>query len=184
MLRPGLRSLGRRLTLGGSFDDVDQELIALAWERIRTYRIDRRPSAIAANILLDVRKHYVRSVVHPDCRMVSLDELSPDRWPSAPSAEHESLDAYEPSLRRVPARLRAAVTEGTITPVSASVVWRTRIQQDDDDDEQVAGDLGVNVRTLQRRRQRAERELGRVASIERPAPNPRAGCRPIPRAAA
>jgi hypothetical protein len=38
VLRPGLRNLGRRLALGGSFDDVDHELLAVAWERIRTYR--------------------------------------------------------------------------------------------------------------------------------------------------
>src|SRR2546421_11913770 len=65
VLRPGLRNLGRRLALGGSFDDVDQELLAIAWERIRTYPIDRRPAAISANILLDVRKQYVRSILGP-----------------------------------------------------------------------------------------------------------------------
>ena len=54
LLRPGLRNLGRRLALGGSFDDVDQDLLAIAWERIRTYPIDRRPAAISANILLDL----------------------------------------------------------------------------------------------------------------------------------
>ncbi|MGH2370716.1 MAG: hypothetical protein ACRDI2_21270 [Chloroflexota bacterium] len=41
--------------------------------------------------------------------------------------------------------------------MSARVVWRTRILQDDD--ARIAGDLGVAVRTLQRRRQRAERQL-------------------------
>jgi len=55
VLRPGLRNLGRRLALGGSFDDVDHELLALAWERIRTYPIERRPASVAANVLLDVR---------------------------------------------------------------------------------------------------------------------------------
>ena len=36
-------------------------------------------------------------------------------------------------------------------------MWRTRVQQDAD--AEVAAELGVDVRTLQRRRQRAERAL-------------------------
>lgn len=155
ILRPGLRNLGRRLALGGSFDDVDHELLALAWERIRTYRIDRRPTAVAANILLDVRKHYVRAVLEP--AGVSLEQVTERRGPAAPSAEHEALEAEVPSLRRAHARLMAAVSRGAITAQSATVVWRTRVQQDED--AVVAAELGVAVRTLQRRRQRAERQL-------------------------
>lgn len=157
ILRPGLRNLGRRLALGGAFDDVDHELVALAWERIRTYRIDRRPTAVGANILLDVRKRYVRGVLGTADGLVSLDHLTEDRGPTVSSAEHEALEAEVPSLRRAHACLVAAVSRGAITAQSAAVVWRTRVQQDDD--AEVAADLGVAVRTLQRRRQRAEREL-------------------------
>lgn len=157
VLRPGLRNLGRRLALGGSFDDVDHELLALAWERIRTYRIDRRPTAVAANILLDVRKHYVRAVLEPAIGPVSLDHVAEPRRPAVPSAEYEAIEAEVPSLRRAHARLSAAVDRGTITAQSATVVWRTRVQQDED--AVVAAELGVAVRTLQRRRQRAERQL-------------------------
>lgn len=155
VLRPGLRNLGRRLALGGSFDDVDHEIVALAWERIRTYPIDRRPASIAANVLLDVRKRYVREVLDPE--RLRLDHIRDDLWPIAPSAEHEALDSVVPSLRRAHARLVDAVNRRTITATTAAVIWRTRVQQDDDAD--VAADLGVNVRTLQRRRQRAERQL-------------------------
>jgi hypothetical protein len=157
ILRPGLRNLGRRLALGASFDDVDYELLALAWEQIRTYRIDRRPTAVAANILLDVRKRYVRAVVGPAARLDALDDVAEARRPVTPSAEYEALDAEAPSLRRAHARLAAAVDRGAITATSAVVVWRTRVQQDDE--VEVAADLGVDVRTLQRRRQRAERRL-------------------------
>lgn len=157
VLRPGLRTLGRRLALGGSFDDVDHELIALAWERVRTYRIERRPAVVAGNILLDVRKAYVRGVLAPG-RLIALDDVPEARWPAAQSAEHDALDAHAPSLERAHARLVAAVENGVISPLSATVVWRTRVQQDDDTD--VAADLGVDVRTMQRRRQRAERKLG------------------------
>ena len=161
VLRPGLRSLGRRLALGGSFDDVDRELLAIAWERIRTYRIDRRPTSIAANILFDVRKRYVRAVAGLDDRLLSLDQLPVARSPWVPSAEDDALDSHGPSLRRAHARLAAAVEAGSLTPLSAAVVWRTRVQQDDD--AEVAADLGVAVRTLQRRRQRAERDLAKAS---------------------
>ena len=159
VLRPGLRNLGRRLALGGSFDDVDHELLAHAWERIRTYPIDRRPASIAANVLLDVRKRFVRDILEPE--RLRLDFVRDDLWPTSPSAEHEALETYEPSLRRAHAHLVAAVQRGTISRASAAVVWRTRVQQDDD--AEVAADLGVNVRTMQRRRQRAEREMARAS---------------------
>ena len=157
VLRPGLRNLGRRLALGGSFDDVDHEVIAIAWERIRTYPIVRRPRQIAANVLLDVRKQYLRTVVEPGEPAASLDGVPARRLPHVPSAEHEALDAEGPSLRRAHACLVSAVHTGAITPLSATVVWRTRVQQDED--AEVAAELGVAVRTLQRRRQRAERQL-------------------------
>lgn len=155
MLRPGLRSLGRRLALGAAFDDVDHEVLGLAWEQIRTYPIRRRPASIAANILLDVRKRYVRGVLETPA--TPLGDLPVDCAPTAPSAEHEAIDAIGPSLRRAHGVLEAAVDRGAISRTSAAVVWRTRVQQHDD--AEVAADLGVGVRTLQRRRQRAEREL-------------------------
>lgn len=157
ILRPGLRNLGRRLALGASFDDVDHELVALAWEQIRTYRIDRRPTLVAANVLLDVRKNYLRSVLDPGGGPVSLDEASGAPCLATPSAEDEALEAEGPSLRRAHARLVDAVERRTITAQSASVVWRTRVQQLED--AEVADELGVTLRTLQRRRQRTERQL-------------------------
>ena len=159
-LRPGLRHLARRLASGGSSDDdVDQDLLALAWERIRTYPIDRRPASIAANVLLDVRKRFVRDILGPE--RLRLEFVRADLWPTSQSAEQEALETYGPSLRRAHAHLVAAVERGTISRVSAAVVWRTRVQQDDD--AEVAADLGVNVRAMQRRRQRAERQMARAS---------------------
>jgi hypothetical protein len=88
---------------------------------------------------------------------VPLEDLPKSRWPAAASAEDETIDAHLASLRRAHANLSAAVDRGTITPISAAVVWRTRVQQDADAD--VAAELGVALRTLQRRRQGAERQL-------------------------
>ncbi len=114
-----------------------------------------------ASLALDVRKRYLRAVMDPGELVITLDGVPARRWPHVPSAEHEALDAEGPSLRRAHARLVSAVDAGAITPLSARVVWRTRVQQDDD--AEVAAELGVAVRTLQRRRQRAERELAKAS---------------------
>jgi DNA-directed RNA polymerase specialized sigma24 family protein len=156
-LRPGLRYLGRRFALGGSDDLVDHEILALAWERIRTYPADRRPRRIAANVLLDVRKLYLRQHRLDEAAQQALVSSGAETIAVSPSAEDVVVDDEIASLRRAHARLAAAVDAGAITPLSARVVWRTRVQQYAD--AEVAEELGVAVRSLQRRRQRAEREL-------------------------
>ena len=159
-LRPGLLKLGQNLAGRGSFDEVDHEIVALAWERIRTYPADRRPNAVAKNVLLDVRKRYVLGAKRATAASHELlDQLHPidDQLPPTRSAEDETLDADVASLRRAHAQLAEAVARSAITPLSARVVWRTRVQQFDD--AEVAAELGMAVRSVQRRRQRAEREL-------------------------
>jgi hypothetical protein len=57
MLLPGLvRLVG---TVGHGDPEAQDEIVALAWERIRTYPTSRNGS-VAANVVLDVRKQYVR----------------------------------------------------------------------------------------------------------------------------
>lgn len=159
-LHPGLRNLGRRLAGRGSFDPVDQEIVALAWERIRTYSVNRRPRAVALNVILDVRKRFIAEAMKDAAGVQMLHDDSQafdNTVPLTRSAEDDALDHEIASLRRAHARISSAVDRGAISPLSARVVWRTRVQQYDDAD--VAAELGVAVRTLQRRRQRAEREL-------------------------
>ena len=156
-LRPGLRYLGRRLALGGSDDLVDHEIVAIAWERIRTYPADRRPRQIAANVLLDVRKRYLQQHRIEESAMAELRAAGAATSEVSPSAEEQVVEDEVASLRRAHALLAGAVGRGAITPASASLVWRTRVQQFDDGE--VAGELGIGVRTMQKRRQRAERQL-------------------------
>ena len=57
MLLPGLvRLVG---TVGHGDPEAQDEIVALAWERIRTYPTSRNGS-VAANVVLDVRKQYVK----------------------------------------------------------------------------------------------------------------------------
>jgi hypothetical protein len=48
-----------------SDEEIASVVIAAAYERIRTYPIDRRPRSIAANVLLDTRQAVSRSVCRP-----------------------------------------------------------------------------------------------------------------------
>lgn len=157
VLRPGLKTLGRRLALGASFDDVDHEVVAYAWERIRTYPFARRPDKIAANILLDVRKHYLRDLADSQACRRELETLPASRVPSCPSAEDRSLGAEVPSLQRAHDTLRRAIDGGSITAAAAHIIWQTRVVGVGD--AEIADALGVGRKTLQRRRQRAERQL-------------------------
>lgn len=162
-LRPGLLKLGQHLAGRGSFDAVDHEIVSLAWERIRTYPADRRPNAVASNVLLDVRKRYVHAAKRDSAAAELLTETSQleEDLPPAPSAEDDAIDAELASLRRAHARLAAAIDVGSISSRSAHVVWRSRVEQYDD--AEIAAELGVAVKSLQRRRQRAERELARAS---------------------
>lgn len=157
VLRPGLKTLGRRLALGASFDDVDHEVVALAWERIRTYPFETRPIKIAPNVLLDVRKWYLRNLATDDSCHVGLESLATKHQPSCPSAEQAAMGGERLGLQQTHRILRNALDLGAITDTAAHIIWQTRIVGTDD--AKVAGDLGVRIKTLQRRRQRAERQL-------------------------
>ena len=158
VLRPGLRSLAGRLTRTHPQADADDELLAIAWEKIRCYPIERRPRSIAANILLDTRKQYLRWI-DKGLPWINLEDLADTSalLIATASAEEELLNAEPVSLQLVHSQLVSAMTDGTITPTAAEIIWRTRIEGEPECD--VAADYGVKLRTLQRRRQRAERRL-------------------------
>ncbi|MDZ7734465.1 MAG: hypothetical protein U5R31_16580 [Acidimicrobiia bacterium] len=79
MLLPGLVRL--KATVGRADPDATHEFVALAWERIRTYPTTRQGS-VAANVVLDVRKRYVKSRVPTDETAAAVPEVaSPDPTP-------------------------------------------------------------------------------------------------------
>lgn len=183
VLRPGLRNLGRRLVLGAA----STMSTGNCWPSpgsgsgpIRSsggrHPSRRRSSSTCASSTsaawLVPRPGWCRSTISPARRS-----------PTAPSAEHEAIDAHEPNLRRAHARLSDAVDRGAITSVSAIVVWRTRVQEVDD--AAVAAELGVGLRSLQRRRQQAECQVAARARHGSPVVDERRGllrrARPIER---
>ena len=62
-LLPGLKALAGRLLLeADERDELWSALLAHCWERIRRYPIERRPTRIAANDLLDTLKKTTREL--------------------------------------------------------------------------------------------------------------------------
>ena len=112
----GLVNLARRI--GRDADAVD-DVLAIAWERIRTYP-SCRPGSVSGNVLLDVRKRYLRQ-----------HQLLCDNWtadhelPPKPSEVRKSNGSKTSSL---PARRRACRMRCS-RPSSAAACgvspWRT-----------------------------------------------------------
>ncbi|MQA76582.1 MAG: hypothetical protein GEU88_20050, partial [Solirubrobacterales bacterium] len=96
----------------------------------------------------------LRASLGPQRGYRAWDDVMLAEDPEAPTTTRKRFD-YGP-LTGGPVHGSVAIDAGSITPLSARVVWRTRVQQYDD--REVAAELGIAVRSLQRRRQRAERE--------------------------
>lgn len=145
-LLPGLVHLGR--TTGNDDHNAVEELISIAWERIRTYPVDRE-GRVAGNVLLDVKKRYRahRRIEAPGewAEMVS-DPPSPTRTP-----EDEVI------ARSVFEQLRVAEVEGHVMPRAASMIVRTRVHGETL--VELAREQGTTPAAIGQRRWRAERRL-------------------------
>lgn len=95
------------------------EMVSLAWERIRTYPTSR-PGSVAANVLWDVRKRYRehRTIEEPG----SLAEESSREEPT-PSAEDIVME------RSAVDDLVVAHREGVISRAALRLILRTRIDE-------------------------------------------------------
>ena len=145
-LVPGLGRLAR--AAGRDDPGAVDELVSLAWERIRTYP-DDRPGSVAANVLLDVRKRYRehRSIDVPE--RTTSRSLAPARPP---------MSVEEAVLHRVLIReIAAAQRQGLIPEGVFDLIIRTRLY--DESIDQIAQDTGVPVETLKARRRRSELNL-------------------------
>lgn len=138
----GLVNLARRI--GRDSDAVD-DIVSLAWERIRTYP-SHRPGSVSGNVLLDVRKRYGRE--HDSCRQCSIN-LEDAR--AEPSAEDRVLSA---------AFLEELVAMSEQSGVSREVlctIIRSRVAGESMAD--LASEQAVSLKVLWHRRWRAEARL-------------------------
>lgn len=138
----GLVNLARRI--GRDHEAVD-DIVSLAWERIRTYPA-RRPGSVSGNVLLDVRKRYGRE--HDPARRCPP---SFDHAQDEPSAEDRVLSsAFLEDL--------ASLSEenGVSKDVLATII-RSRVAGESMAD--LAAEQHVSRKVLWHRRWRAEARL-------------------------
>jgi DNA-directed RNA polymerase specialized sigma24 family protein len=141
-LVPGLVGVATRL--GGRDDpDVASEVVAEAWARIRSYPIERRPQAVAANVILDVLMGTRRRRQRSDPVAVSalpLDDF--DQRPSDSSAR-DRLDAVVEA---------GALREGDVAVVTDALGRRVPLGE-------AARRAGCSPRAMKDRRWRARRRV-------------------------
>ena len=145
LLLPGVRRLARRWWALGDRDERDSSAVAAVWHRICSYRLDRRPSKVAANILMDAEKELRRAAAAHGRPAAELPLDYPAPSPQQ-SAAVELVDV-----------LGSAVGDGVLTASDAQLIAVSRIAGVPLTD--VADVRGTPARTLQRRRQDAERAL-------------------------
>lgn len=148
-LLPGLKALARRALAGADErEELWSALLAIAWERIRSYPLERRPRRIAANLLLDTLRPTLRAMRAARAGELSTAlesrELRPV-WPT--TAEDGGADAL----------LGEAVAAGALTGQEAELVAVTRF--DGVPLAHIATATGASYNTVKVRRQRAERRL-------------------------
>lgn len=146
-LLPGLKRLAGRILLEAhQREELWSALLAHCWERIRCYPLERRPTRIAANLLLDTLKKTTREF--------RRELRYRDRF------GHELPDSLAAGTRTdgdVERVLERAVAAAAISNEEAELILETRI--DGADIAQLAASRGLAYNTLVVRRLRAERRL-------------------------
>lgn len=149
-LLPGLV----RLATTACADDrhAIEELVALAWERIRTYPT-HRPGSVAANVLWDVRKRYRAH------REIDVSKAMPlaGLVTSGRSAEDVALEGTAID------EIVSAQREGKITDLALRLILRTRV--DEVPLERAAAELNTTTSLANCIRWRAERRLRPVLAM-------------------
>jgi len=138
----GPTNLARRI--GRDADAID-EMVSLAWERIRTYPA-HRPGSVSGNVWLDVRKRYLR--IHDTETRCAIATPRVALEPSA--ADHVVRNAF----------VRELVATGEQRGLSGIVletIIRSRVGGESITD--LAAEQHISVKVLLHRRWRAEARL-------------------------
>lgn len=138
----GLVNLAHRI--GRDHDAVD-DVVSLAWERIRTYPA-HRPGSVSGNVLLDVRKRYGREQDRARRCQTGLEVVAPEL-----SAEDQALGAA--FLEEL-----VAASEGSgVSSEALGTIIRSRVGGESMAD--LAAEQQVSLKVLWHRRWRAEARL-------------------------
>lgn len=151
LLLPGTCRLAARWWALGNAEERAAAAIAAVYDRIRCYPIDRRPSRIAANVLLDANQDLARAARKLTAEGQRTAPTAPDRLVGRRA--EEVVSAAE-ELRDV---IDDAVASGRVPAKWAALIIATHIEGDDLPS--IARRTGTPVRTLQWRRRSAEAAL-------------------------
>ncbi len=136
-----------RSAAGGDADEVAALVVATAFERIRTYPVDRRPRHIAANIVLDTRQIVSRTLYRPRVAEVLADD------PAILAAPATPISAGTAVIELVAEAVRAK----RVDPSDARIIVLTRVY--DVPADELAPEYQCLPHSLRRRRLRAEAAL-------------------------
>lgn len=156
-LMPGLKSLMSAYRLTGDPEEVATAVIEAAFERIRRYPCDRRPSRVAANLLQDTRQVLWRDACRERRLRLATHPLTEPTISAVTSAQRDRSSTAE-----FIDLVAEAVRLGKVRPCGARLILLTRIL--DVPIEELAEESGTKALTLRKRRQRAEAALAASAA--------------------
>lgn len=154
-MMPGLKSLMSAYRLTGDSEEVATAVVEAAYERIRRYPCDRRPTKVAANLIWDTRQTLWRAAQQEAARLAPLEPITEemaDELPAmtGPSATEELVDLVTEAVRR-----------GRLPRPGARLVLLTRVA--DVSAEELAAESGTKAQTVRQLRRRAEATLAAAA---------------------
>lgn len=154
LLMPALCGIARRLRFLGDHDERAAAVVATAYERIRTYPIERRPNHIAANVVWDTTQRLLASAPPREAAGDEANvsgELAADE-----NATWCSFEVGEPSTAtgELLDLLAWARRLGHISAESAELIALIRVA--DVPAAALAPRFGRDAQGVRRRRQRAE----------------------------
>ncbi len=156
LLLPGTCRLAASWWALGDAEERASAAVTAVYQRIRNYPIDRRPTKVAANILLDAGQDLWRAAKKLNAertRVVCVD-------PGAVMAPRRHVEPHPAD--ELAEAIHDAVAAGHIAAGDAELIVATRIEGRRLAD--LAIERGAKLRTLQWRRQVAEAVLARTGS--------------------
>jgi len=141
-----------RVVAGVLRDEPDAvgEVVSIAWNRIRTYP-PQRPGPVAGNVLLDVRKEFLRNRATIECP-VEVPE-GDGRFGADPAPSPEQVVCEQELFDE----LLFAQESGMVSKAAMATIIRTRLWGESL--VEVAADMQMSADAIWRRRTRAERCL-------------------------
>lgn len=159
LLLPGLKALARRYQWMGGAEEAAAAVVVAAYERIRSYPIERRPSRIAVNVVEDTRSHLWRRAQREGLEAPAAAAGNPglevgercDLVDPGASVEERACEQELPEL------LAWALAEGHLSQEAVELIAQTRAHEVPIDE--LCQLTGQSAQTVRRRRLRAENQL-------------------------